>query len=116
MNGVVTLGANRKHAGLSAYIAHISAVEVFADLSDGLEVDFAMLLNRLAVNAQDVKAASFSRERDLNLSVETTRSQQSRVEHVRSVSRHHALNSAQVLEAVQAVEQLHERALNFTIS
>lgn len=68
------------------------------------------------MNFQNVKASLLIGQRNLDLTIHTARSQQSRVKLIRSVSRHDALNLTEVIKAVELVEKLHERTLNFTIS
>jgi len=103
------------HACFSADTAHISSVEIFAEFGNCFEVEVTLLADVLSVNFQNFKAASLVWQWDLNLAVHTARSQQCRVKLIGSVGRHHALNSAEVIETVKLVEQLHKGSLNFTI-
>ena len=94
MDCVVALRTNGEHSSLSAHIAHISAFKVLADFRDSLKIDVTLLRNVLAVDPDNVEAGSLIWERDLNFAIETTGSEEGRVEHIRSIRCHDALNSA----------------------
>mmetsp|Transcript_1693 Transcript_1693/g.3240 ORF Transcript_1693/g.3240 Transcript_1693/m.3240 type:complete len:284 (-) Transcript_1693:146-997(-) len=68
------------------------------------------------MDLENVEAALLVGEWNLNLAVETPRSQQRRVQHVRPVGRHNHLHLAQPIEPVQLVQQLHEGALDLAVS
>ena len=57
----------------------------------------------------------FCRERDLDLAVEAARAEERRVEDVGPVRGHDHLHRAQPLEAVELVQELHERSLDLTV-
>lgn len=54
-------------------------------------------------------------QRNLNLSVQTSRTQQCRVESIWSVGGHYDLHSSQRIESVHLVEQFHQCPLDLTI-
>ena len=116
MNRIITLGTDSKHASLCADVAHIGTIELITNLSDGLEIDLTMLLDVLAVDAEDVETASLVRERNLDFTIKTSGSEQGRIEDVGPVGRHDALDSAKIFETIKAVEELHQGTLDLTIS
>ena len=115
VDDIVALGAYGEHARLGAHVAQVGAVEAVGELDNGLEVDVAALGNRRRVDLHDVQAALLVGQRDLDLAIQTTRTQQGRIQRVRSIRGHDHLHFAERVEAVHLVEQLHERALNLAI-
>jgi len=67
------------------------------------------------MNLQDVQTTSLVWERNLDLAIHTTRSQQGWIKSVRSVGRHYAFDFAKVVKAIKLVQKLHKSALNLTI-
>ena len=111
----VTLRTDREHTSLSTNISHVGTIEVLADLGARLVVDRAALRDVLSVNLEDVEATRLVRQRNLNLTVKTTGTEQRGVESVGPICRHNGLDLSKVIETIELVEQLHERTLNFTI-
>ena len=77
--------------------------------------DVATFSDGSGMNFHDVQAALFVGQRDLNFSVQSARSQQSRIECVGPIRGHNYFHFAQRVKAVHLIEQLHECALYFTI-
>mmetsp|Transcript_148811 Transcript_148811/g.414611 ORF Transcript_148811/g.414611 Transcript_148811/m.414611 type:complete len:336 (-) Transcript_148811:8-1015(-) len=111
----VPLLADCEHPGLRADVPHIRAVEAVSELYDGIPVDVAVLGNGCRVDLQDVDACLLVRQGDLDLPVQAARPQEGRVQHVRPVGRHDDLHFAEGLEAVDLVQELHERALDLAV-
>jgi len=112
---VVAVCADGEHTSLSADVSHVSTVEAFGELGDGLVVDFSVLLNITRVNFKNVQSVSLVREGNFDFTIKTSGSQEGGIKHIWPVSGHHTLDSAQVLETVKLVQQLHEGTLDFTI-
>ena len=74
-----------------------------------------MLGNAARVDLENLQSRSLVRQRDLDLAVQSPRAQQRGVQRVWAVRRHHHLHLAEIIEAVELVEQLHERALDLAI-
>ena len=78
--------------------------------------NLALLGDVERVDLQHVHARRLVRQRDLDLAVEAAGPQQRRVEHVGPVGRADHLDLANRVEAVQLVEQLHQRPLDLAVS
>lgn len=74
-----------------------------------------MLGDVTGVDFQDFHAALLIGQGNLNLSIETARSQQGRVERIGSVGRHDEFGLSEVVETVHLVQQFHQRTLDFSI-
>ena len=68
------------------------------------------------MDLEDVETRLFARRRKLDLAIDATRSEQSRVENVDTVGGHDDLDVLLGLEAVELVEQLQHSALYFTVT
>src|SRR5699024_9017451 len=54
-------------------------------------------------------------QRDLNLPVQTTSSQQGRVECIGTVGSHNNLSLSEIVESIQLVKKLHQCSLDFSV-
>lgn len=97
------------------HVPQVGAVEAVAHLDDALEVDVALGDDALGVDLEDLEAADLVGQGDLDLAVEAAGAQQGGVEGVGAVGGHDDLGLAEVVEAVELVEQLHERALDLAV-
>lgn len=109
------LGQEERDLRFGDHVTQIGAIQLIAHLDHALEIDLALLLYACSVDLQNLHPANFIRQRNLNFPVQTPSSQQRRVQCIRSVCCHDDLGLAQVVEAVQLVQELHKRALNLTI-
>ena len=96
-------------------ISQIGTVEAVAHFNNALEINLAVCLHASRVNLHDLKTANLVGQRDLNLAVQTSSTQQSRVEGVGSICRHDDLGLSEVVETVQLVQQLHQCTLDLAI-
>lgn len=97
-------------------VAKISTVESVTHLHHTLEVNLAIQLNGAGVDLQDLQATDFVGQGNLDLAVETTCSQQSRVKRIRPIRGHDDLRLSKVIKTIQLVEKLHQCTLDFPIS
>jgi len=67
------------------------------------------------VNLEHFDTTSLIRQPDLDLSIETTGTQESGIECVGTVGGHDDLDLAELIEAIHLVQQLHQRALDLAI-
>ena len=104
LQNVVSISSDSEHASLSADVPHVCAIEVLADLGTGLVVYLTVFRDLLRVDLEDVKSRGFVGKRNLNLPVETTRSQESWVQSIRSIGSHHCLNHAEIIKTIELVE------------
>lgn len=105
-----------QHVRLGDHVAQVRAVEPVAHLHDALEVDVALGDDALGVDLEDLEAADLVGQGDLDLAVEAAGAQERRVEGVGPVRGHDDLGLAEVVEAVELVEELHERPLDLAVS
>jgi hypothetical protein len=56
LDNIVPVVSDSKHAALRADVPEIGAVEVLADLGDGLEVDITVSCDRFSVNFDDLQS------------------------------------------------------------
>lgn len=103
------------HLRLSNNVPQVSSVKSVAHLDHALEIDLAIGYDTLGVDLQDLKTADLVRQRDLDLSVQTSGTEQRRVKCVGPVGSHDDFGLAQVVETVELVQQLHERSLDFSV-
>lgn len=75
-------------------------------LDDRLVVNLALLVDRSSVNLDDLEPTLLVRQGDLDLSVQSSRSEERGVERVRSVGGHDDLGSTERVETVHLVEKL----------
>mmetsp|Transcript_2427 Transcript_2427/g.9507 ORF Transcript_2427/g.9507 Transcript_2427/m.9507 type:complete len:280 (+) Transcript_2427:55-894(+) len=115
LNAVIAVVANGEHSRLRAHVAHVGGVEFFGNLGDRLVIDFTLFVQLLRVNFQNLHATLLVRKRDFNLSVETTRAHQRRVQHIGSVRRHDHLDLAKNVETIELIQKFHECTLNLAI-
>mmetsp|Transcript_31962 Transcript_31962/g.77567 ORF Transcript_31962/g.77567 Transcript_31962/m.77567 type:complete len:375 (+) Transcript_31962:287-1411(+) len=116
LDHVVPLRTDGEHPGLGAHVAQVGRVEAIRQLDDRLVVDVSFLGDGRAVNLHDLHTPRLVWQRDLHLPIETARSHQRRIEHVRPIRRTDHLDLPQRIEAVELVEELHERALDLSVS
>mmetsp|Transcript_75506 Transcript_75506/g.161761 ORF Transcript_75506/g.161761 Transcript_75506/m.161761 type:complete len:274 (+) Transcript_75506:100-921(+) len=116
LRDVVTFGTDSEHARLSADVPHVSAIEAVGELHNGLPINVAVLRDADRVDLQDIDARLLIRQRDFHLPVQSARAQQGRVEGVWTVRRHDDLHTAQVVESIDLIQKLHERALDLAVS
>jgi hypothetical protein len=100
---------------LSDHVPQISAIEAVAHLHHRLEVDLALLLHTRRVDLQYLQSACLVGQRNLDLPVQATGSEQGGVERIGSVGCHDDLGLSEVVETVELVEKFHECSLDFTI-
>ena len=96
-------------------IPQIRPVELVAHLDDALVVDLARDGDAGGVDLEHLEPPHLVRERDLDLAVEPAGAQQGRVERVGPVRGHNDLGAAEVVEAVELVQQFHQRALDLAV-
>lgn len=102
--------------GFDANSFALSTVEVVRASSQLLIVDILADIHLTTVDLHDSSARLFIRVRELDLSVETTRSKQRRIEDVYSVCSRYYFDVTVRLETVQLVQQLQHSTLYFTVS
>mmetsp|Transcript_45758 Transcript_45758/g.115181 ORF Transcript_45758/g.115181 Transcript_45758/m.115181 type:complete len:256 (+) Transcript_45758:258-1025(+) len=68
------------------------------------------------MNLKDLHPTSLIGERDLDFAIQTTGTQKSRIQCIRTVRGHHHFHLTQFIKTVHLVKQLHQSTLNFTIS
>lgn len=105
-----------KHAGLSADSLAFGTGGARHLLRDLHEVDPAHQVHLARVNLEDVEASVLVGVRELDLSVDTARSQQSIVKDVNSVGRHDNLDLVRCLETIELVEQLKHGSLHLRVT
>lgn len=75
-------------------------------LDDRLVVNLALLVDRSSVNLDDLEPTLLVRQGDLDLSVQSSRSEERGVERVGPVGGHDDLGSTERVETVHLVEKL----------
>lgn len=111
---VVMVGAG-KYTRFGDHVPQIRAVEAIAHLDHAFKVDVALHHHARRVDFEDLQPAHLVGQRNLNLAIQPAGTQQSRVQRVGTIRRHDDLGLAEVVEAVQLVEQLHERPLDLPV-
>lgn len=115
LNTVVPVFANGEHTGLSAHVSQVSAIELLANLSQSLEINVSLCCNGFRMDFQDFLTSCFIRQWNLDLSVESSRSKQCRIQNIRPVCCHNHLNSAKLVESIKLVQQLHQSSLHLSV-
>ena len=67
------------------------------------------------MNLENLKTTDLVGQWDLNLPVQTTSSQQGRVECIGTVGSHDNLGLAEIVESIQLVKKFHQCSLNFSV-
>ena len=107
--------SNTANSRLRNHIPQVRPVKLVTHLHHALIVNLPLRLHAAGVDLQNLKPPHLVRQRNLNLAVQPAGPQQRRVERVRSVRGHDDLRLAEVVETVELVEQLHERALDLAV-
>lgn len=104
-----------KHARLRADSLNFSPAGLIEALGDGFEVDSSREIHLSAMNSQNLQSRRLIRVRELNLSIDAPRPEERGVEDIDAVRGHQDLNVVRGLEAVQLVDELQHRALDFGV-
>jgi hypothetical protein len=108
-------GISGKNSRFGHDVSQIGTVELVAHLDNTLVVNLTLLLHTLGVDLENLHTANLVGQRDFNLSVQTTGTQQSRIEGVGSVCGHDDLCLSQVIETVELIEEFHQGSLNLSV-
>ncbi len=111
----VALVLDGRQPRLGNDVAQIGAVELIAHLDHGLEVDLALGHDAAGVDLEDLQPPDLVGQRDLDLAVQPAGAEEGWVEGVRAVGRHDDLGLAEVVEAVELVEQFHQGSLDLAV-
>lgn len=79
-----------------------------AHFDNSFVVNLAVLVDRRGVDFENLQTRLFVGQRNLDFPVETTRSQERRIERVGPIGGHDQLGLSQRVESVHLVQQLHE--------
>ncbi|KAH3670754.1 hypothetical protein OGAPHI_001270 [Ogataea philodendri] len=115
LDDVVSVFSDGKETSFCDNVSNICSIEPIAHLHQSFKVKLALLFDLGSVNLEDLKSSVLVRKRDLDLSVQSSSSQQSRVQGIWSVGSHDDLSLAQVVESVHLIEQFHQRSLDLSI-
>jgi len=75
-------------------------------LYNSLVINLTSLVDRGSVDLQDLKPCLFVREWDLDLSVQSTRSEEGWIKGIRSICGHYEFSFSQSVETVHLIQQL----------
>merc|ERR1712223_2248034 len=112
---ILSLRPDGEEASLCANVSQISAVEPIGELHNSFEVNLAMLCDGVGVDLEHLHAGLLVRQRDLDLSIQSSRPQKSRVQGVWSVGCHNHLDLAKDIKTIHLVEQLHQGSLDLSV-
>ena len=96
-------------------VPQIRPVKPIAHLDNTLEINLPVGNHALAVDLHNLQPPNLVRQADLDLPVQAARAEERGVEGVGAIRGHDDLGLAEVVEAVELVEQLHQRALDLAI-
>ena len=105
----------RNHAGLDAHGLELRAAELVRTPRQLGPVDRVVDRHFAAVDLQDLRPGFLVGERELNLAIQTARTEERRVEHVDAVGGREDLDPVVGREAVELVEQFQHRPLDFSV-
>lgn len=109
------MGLQPKQRSVSTTRVGPRPVFLSSSLSFG-ERTFGIHVHFTRVDLQNSSTGFFCWVRQLNLAVETTRSKQSRIQHVRSIRRRDHLDVRVAREPIQLVEELQHGSLHFSVA
>jgi hypothetical protein len=96
-------------------VPQIGPIQTVTHLYHTLEIDVTLRDHPSCMDLHDLQTANLVWERNLNLSVKTSSTQEGRVEGIRSIRSHDDLCLAKIIEAVKLIQELHQSSLNLTI-
>src|SRR5687768_13064129 len=67
------------------------------------------------MNLENLKSTNLVWQRNFDLTIQTSGTQQSRVKSIRSIGGHDDLGLAEVVKTIELVQKLHECSLNFSV-
>ena len=111
----VAILAHRLHARLLANGVDVGARDLVRPRHIVLQVDLVAQIHLGRYGGEDQTLLASIGQRKLDLAVETARSQERRVERVRSIRGHDDLDVDRLIEAVHLVEQLEQNALHLAV-
>lgn len=105
-----------KHSSFRADAANIGTGAVWAKSGEELKSDIPLAVHALGVDSKDICSSIKIGQSEFNLSVKSSRSEEGRIESVRSVRRHENLDVSSRIESVKLVDNFEHCSLNFIVS
>ena len=105
----------RIHARLRAHALQLRPTAPVHLLCDLRQIDPPRQIHRPRMNPQDIRSRLHGRRWELDLPIDTPRTQERRVEDIETVRRHDDFYVFGRFEAVELVEQFQHRALHFAV-
>lgn len=103
------------HTSLDAYCLKLCTIELLCTPCKFLEVNVILIdIHLPGVNLHDSCTSLLVRERQLNFSIETARSQQSRVQDIRSICGGNNLNAVILGKTIKLIQELKHGTMNFS--
>ena len=106
----------RIHPRLRAHTLQLRARTPIHLLRNLCQIDPPREIHAPGMNPQDIRPRLHRRGRELDFTINAARPQQGRVEDVEPVGRHDDFDVLRGLEAVELVQQLEHRALDFAVA
>lgn len=106
----------RNQAGFRTHSFDVRARQILLGHDELLQVDIVSQTHLACVDAEDLSLSLLVREWELNLAVDTTWADQSRIKPFDLVRSHDDLHVAAGVEAVKLVQELKHRSLNFLLT